>query len=240
VEHVSTTDTNPPDPRQRRVPLSLLEEPIPPRLFRFFKESDRHFAERFLNGEIYVSTLANCRCSEDQARADRGEAIHVLHSGRFVRSSSDPAVREGMARMGFDVSPGLNLHVWDNIAVDAIDDALVLCFTLEASEHALRRFGPFGVEVTRPRDFLEILTTLIYHNVQGRQMWALMGKVRYAERGFTIDEPDPGPVGFVKPPSFAADREYRMLWRFREPLSLQPGAVSSPQFAPLLRKANSW
>lgn len=203
-------DTLKPDFFQTRYHvLDRIEGPVYRRL------SKREYAEDFCRGYIRLSTLATCRNHFDPLRRDDGEAIHFYASG----PSLDLSTKAGLAsahQMGFGVGP--NCVAENCFGFAQIPDALLLCFSERSDLTALGSC----VKIIKPRRFFSRLSEAICRAFRDRHPVGILGHVRYRDREFFGADPQPAPIGFIKPVSYAPEAEVRMLWQVSATEGLDP------------------
>lgn len=200
-------------------------------VYRFFnKESE---ADALAAGNVWISTLQACRRYENAERGDRAEGTTVYATGRIAGDTSDPELALVAKRMGVEIgSNARNVALIDNIVTTHVDDALVLCTTELFDPSSLSQaFGDHCVRISNPVEFFKIVSLSLRRYVVLRG--ALMGRVVYGPRHHRGLEPyPPGPLGFVKPPVYAAQHEVRMLWDVHPAQRpLKPGLLDCPESA---------
>lgn len=221
-----------PNPRTSTIQCIELNE-SPRSVFRFLKRKDH--AEQFMDGEIYLTTLEECRRYEESGRGDPGEATQTYFSGHVVGGSNDPALVEIAARSGITIGPGCpNVTISNSQRVTRLPDALVLCTTgIFDPDNMAETFGEWCIEIIDPRSFRLELTKALARAEPVRQ--AVMGTVQYRPREYTGLEPAPGPIGFVKPPDvYSPQQEFRFLWLLAKD-DYSPVKVVAPELRKFLR-----
>src|SRR5262249_13799544 len=117
-----------------------------PVAYRYFEKEE--WADAFCAGNPWLSTLQQCRKTDDSQRADPGEAKH-LH---FADDTSAWRTNEDLKALGIEITPearpyvrleNLKFHQW-------LGDAVVLCSSLELSDALAARFGKYCVQVDDP------------------------------------------------------------------------------------------
>ncbi len=186
-------------------------DPDPPRLlYRYFATDER--ARAFSTGRIYLSTLQNCRNHEDAERADPGEASSGYISGTLSGDSdTDPRLLNRLRRSGIQVTH-FSGEISNNLSYQQIPDAYLLCLSTVNSPELCERFGDYVVQVRDSRRlFCAIIDTMERLGYLGS---VEIGCVRYGHRDGVEDDPEIGPIGFVKPEwPYAIEREVRLMWR---------------------------
>lgn len=204
-------------------------------VYKFFKEEDH--ANTLARGDVYLSTLGNCRAYETPERGDPEEGYETYSANNLSGGSNDPQFVE-QARRGSIIIQGHcdNIQIGKVTRVASLEDAYVLCTTTEFSpENLNEEFGRFCVEIKDPREFFIAVSNKINSRSAIRQ--AAIRKVIYADRKYTgLDEP-PGPMGFVKPSSpYEKQKEFRFLWVMERMGELNPPLLSCPEISSLCRR----
>lgn len=180
-------------------------------LFRYF-DVEEH-ADSFCRGEIRLSTLETCRRAEG-VRGDREEAMHAFHVDRIFGPADDPAIQRAVSRTPFRFTGGGQVDMRGFTAVQQLPDAHVLCMTRQPDAMPdvtlAQRFGSYCIRINFPRALFKRLTAALGGEQELRE--GVAAPVVYAPRARGIFEDPPAPLGFVKPETFAPEREYRMLW----------------------------
>jgi hypothetical protein len=197
-------------PERQTVNLLPLKQRTPERIYRFFHEE--RYADALVDGFVWLSTLEECRRYEDSARGDREEGTLTYNTGTITADGDDPTLQLISQRCGIHIGPGCtNITLWFFSKFRKIPDAWLLCTTEAYAPENMAAFGKYCVEITSVATFFDRLTSAIRREVQIRE--GAHGAVRYTSRTYRFDEPEPGALGFVKPPDvFAKQREYRMVW----------------------------
>jgi hypothetical protein len=203
-------------------------------LFRRFDKLE--YAEALCRGEVWLSTLQRCRVYEDSEQGDPGEAIHKFDSGNAAGSTEDdPDFRLVAERFGLLQGRLIASSIRHSRMVQQIPDAWVLCASQDFDTALEGNFGKFGVRIDRPRRFFNRVSFALRFEMVNDIIWPEAGLVRYRPRQYMGVQPEPGPLGFVKPDRYAYQREARMLWRATPPYSqgeeLTPVSVRCPSVA---------
>jgi len=182
------------------------DPPEPEFVYRFMDKAE--YAQAFLDGRIWLSTLSYCRRVEE----DPGEGTDTHHSGMIEGHGDDPFLQEMAARSSVGVGKDVrDLTMRDNTLVTEDADAWVLCTTLKPDGHCKRKFGPFGVRIRRPATFFTAISQHMQanHGV-GR---CTIKHVDYGTRDRFGRQAPPKYRSFLKPKDrFAQEEELRMLW----------------------------
>lgn len=205
---------------------------MPLTVYKYFTETAH--AELFLAGSVRITTLSYCRSCEDPARADENEAIHVYNTGTITGDSDNLALVERARRAGIKIGAGVKgVVLSNNIGEQVLKDAYVLCTT---EEPGATHFGAYCVEIQNPSNLLDPLTRAIEAHAAGVR--GHFGRVIYTSRRTTEDEPEPGPLGFVKPADrFGHEKEVRYLWTVQHVEgTLQPIVVDCAEVARYSRR----
>ena len=178
------------------VKLSNHANKVPGSVYRFFKEEWQ--AEALCRGEVWVSTLEECRGYEDPLQGDPDEAKHTYRSGTISGGSSDPGFVEVASRCAIYVGGNVkNFTISDFTIIHSIRDAYVLCTTKEFSPDVLSdTFGNYCVEIINPNSFYEKVTAEI--SKKTHLISSSLGEVKYRRREFSGLDVPPGKLGFVK------------------------------------------
>jgi hypothetical protein len=181
---------------------------IKDRVFRCVRTADR--AEQLLRGEIRISTLETWRRIEDAAQGDAEEGKHEYYPGPFSGRPGAADTRLIAQRIGFPRMAMTNFNVNNSVVYEGIPDAWGLCAAHENTPEVRAAFGEYVIRIRRPVEFFHDLTTALMRVTSLKE--GVIGRVIYAERTYELTEPEPGPLGFVKPTSYASQLEVRMLW----------------------------
>lgn len=199
-------------------------------VYRFFKEESH--ADALCRGDVWISTLNECRKYEDPLQGDPEEAVHTYTSGFISGNGSDKDVVTTASRLGIFIGEGAtNITIGGGIHVSTIHDAFVLCTTREFSPKKLSNtFGNYCVEILSPREFFCEVTASLREIVQLKQ--SRMGAVIYRNREYSRLEAPPGPLGFVKPhDKYAPQKEIRFLWEYEGEEEIAPLLIKCPNVA---------
>lgn len=187
---------------------------VPQQVFRFFDEED--YAEQFLRGEIYMSTISACRKAEDAERSDPDEASMLYDSGDLTIKDSDmdPDAAHVFASMDIHVDPGVrvtNMKIENGRSERRLTDAWVICTTLNHAPDKMSGFGKFCIRINRPDYFFHLVSGALADErtiVEGQY-----GAVVYSDRRYRGRGNSPGPILFVKPPDkYVHQAEFRFGW----------------------------
>ena len=217
--------------RRRRTSIEHLAR-RPTAVYRFCHE-EAH-ADALCRGAVWISTLEACRGYEDPQRGDSGEGTLSYNTGFIQADGTSDALRLIGARAGISIGPGCkNVTLSDNTRHTKLQDAYVVCTTLAfAPEDLSEAFGRYCVRIRSPEAFFAAVTTRLASYCPLAAAHA--GPTIYSQRYFRGLEPEPGPVGFVKPPDqYKHQKEYRFLWTIAEQRQLCPFSLSVPAVAEL-------
>lgn len=189
-------------------------------VYRFFPAEEH--ADALIKGRVWVSTLETCRAFEDRQRGDKDEGTSKYNSGTATGDSADTLLQFISTRAGIYIGPSCsNITVSNNTRKTRIPDGWLLCATERYAPDRMEGFGKFCVEIQQADEFFRRLTALIGSEYAISE--ALHGPVLYASREFRFTDPQPGPLGFVKPvDDYEQQQEYRMLWQPKDSSSIQP------------------
>jgi hypothetical protein len=171
-----------------------------PYVFRSF-EKEEH-VRAMLDGSIYLGSLESWRASEDPGRGDPGEAIHTYHQRVHAGRVGDPDTNEVIRRLGdpVGVPEGGGVILLHNIAQEGIEDALGISCVRTYQPDKMKDIGSLAVRIRRPKYFFLRLCACI--NCVEPIAMGRIGYMKYAPREYNDLEPEPGPLGFVKPRGF--------------------------------------
>jgi hypothetical protein len=225
LEGIPPSEKAAPQPR-----LFYLDSRIPSVLYRFFEE-EKH-ANALVKGEVWISTLDVCRNYEQQGRGDSSEGELTYNSGYIRGDGDNPALRETARRSGIGLGEGVrNITISNNTHYQRLPDAWVLCATEDYQLEGIKGIGRHCVRINNPVEFFRRLTAALHIACGIRE--AVLGRIRYSVRAYRSLEPEPGPIGFVKPPdTYAHQKEVRMFWTPRnhqerlEPTLLKAQAIA--------------
>ena len=200
-------------------------------LYRFLRDPD--YADQFVAGNIFISTLSECRGYEAAAgRGDPGEGTLRHRSGDLILSGDNPEDLEIARRAGLVIIPGGGtLTLSGNVAEHKLEDAYVLCTTERFSPDKLSdTFGKHCVRIDDAKTFFDRTSRALVASLKsGRLDRAFMGCVSYTGRELQGRQQQPAPNGFLKPPDLYADQqEVRMLWSMTPQVRLEPFLLKVP------------
>jgi hypothetical protein len=198
------------DNRHMRIVSKIDQFRWPVSLYRYFGRPE--WADDFVRGRLKVSTLQECRRHEDATRRDPREGITFERIDNVA--TNDPAeAAEVLAMMNIRANVrGLYAH--GNVVERRLDDAMVLCFSLEYSDQLASHMGQYCVEVIRTEAFFRGLTDALARHGQVI-LDGTADRVYYDAHDLNAQNrhlrADRAP-GFTKTPDFSLEKEYRMLW----------------------------
>lgn len=180
-------------------------------LYRFF--STEAYADRFVNGYIWISTLEACRNAENAAARDEGEGSLLRHVE--YADGDDPQFMQMLAQTGLvqiknaEKAPGVRMtECFFNVSPGR--NGYVLCLTERCDEVLREKFGGFCVKVNDPFGFFQTVTPRIGQVVPITV--AEIGRISYLGRKLRNYEGTETPIEFIKPHTFAPEKEVRMYW----------------------------
>lgn len=204
-------------------------------VFRYFDEAWK--ADALAAGDVWVSTLGECRKYENSAQGDREEAHETYNSGYIRGNGDNPALVEIGRRCGIEIGPGCqNITLSNNTRITSIPDAYVLCTTRGFVDGRLTEdFGQYCVEITNPMLFFQCVSSKLMSDIAMSSVAA--GEVIYSDRYYRGLQKPPGPIGFVKPADqYASQNEFRFLWVPRSTNDLSPFLLPVPEVASICRR----
>jgi hypothetical protein len=210
-----------------------MARPIGPSVYRIIHGAG--YADSLAAGEVYLSTLSECRKHEDPERGDTREAKRTYHTGPDRVFGKDAQGSHVFKQLGPRVFSGPvdGVSLADCSATVQILDAFVLCTSAFYLPDDLASLGKQCVRIDRPRQFFEIVTREV------AKKYPIgppdIRRVIYAPRDYSGMESPSGDLGFVKPPDpYAKQREVRMLWVLSgKPRTLKPEIFHCPEVAHL-------
>lgn len=219
------------------MPLSVVDwdsaiyETPPDRVFRFFEDPEH--ADALAAGNVWLSTLRDCRTKEHPLQGDAGEGVHTYHSGSWRGNGDDPEIQLVARRSGIRIE-GSNVSMRGNVHVTSIPDGFVLCATESFDPGELSEtFGKHCVEIENPVGFFKAVQRAFPPDSITR---GVFGKVKYRERVYKGVAEEPGLIGFVKPKKYAHQREMRFLWYTSGQRLIKPFLLSVPDAAQFCKR----
>lgn len=205
------------------------------KLYRFFDEE--RYAEDFMRGGIWISTLESCRNAEEPDRRDVGEGTLIYNTGTVTGDGDDPRLQAIARRADFYVHPGARGTTFINCESRVkVLDSYVLCLTERFEPDAMEGIGKFAVEITDPHVFFRRVTAELRQHRPIRN-WTYRA-VTYTSRTYReLETPPPADVSFIKPPDpYAKQQEVRGVWQTYTMRNCQPFLLRCPAVRPLLRR----
>lgn len=193
-----------------RIVSNGMNDPI----YRFVHGRDH--ASSFKNGDIYISTMQNCREYENKSRGDRDEGRIKYAITDYMCDKSTPGFEEAMRRVGFWPISGNPTMSFKNCAViNDLGNSYVLCTTLKHIPNILSKdFGDHCFKIEDPALF----GLVIARRIQLEDKCDLdfkIGHVAYTGRVFEDINADHHHPFFIKPKEYEAQKELRMVWTIR-------------------------
>lgn len=204
------------------------------KVYRFLNEET--YADAFASGELRISTIETCRKYEDPLQGDAHEGTMLYRSRDYSKADWDtPGLREDALRAGIHIGPGVDgITMYGNTSHDRVQDALVLCTTVNFRPQDLSTFGKYCVEIHDVDEFFAVLTTALYQRYPIHKFYA--GLVQYRNREF-VGEAPPVHIGFIKPRHpYEPQQEFRMLWTVRTQKPLTAGNIVVPELSQFCRR----
>ncbi len=203
-------------------------------VYKFFQE-EAH-AEALCKGYVWLSTLETCRAYENKQRGDPSEAIHTCYYDYLTGGSSDADFVSAASRMGIKIDDGCHNLTFENPSHEVIlPDAFVLCTTNEFIPAELSEdFGDYCVEISNPNEFFKRVSLALHDDI-GMQRGA-MGPVQYMSRDYHGTDETPRPIGFIKPESYSAQKEFRFLWIPQDENNIKPRGLRCQEITELCKR----
>lgn len=183
-------------------------------LYRTFPKAE--YADDFMKGKVFISTLKRCREMEDKIRQDPGEGTMTYHSG-VIDGRDQAASRIIRERFRFNTEGRVNFC--NNTFMGRVPDAFIFCQTRTFAP----KFGEHVVRIDYPRLLFRVMSKALGAFDGTEKGW--MKSVQYRDRVYAGLEPTPD-VGFIKPVQpFAKEREVRMVWPRISGKSVRPDGL---------------
>jgi hypothetical protein len=204
------------------------------RVFRYFKE-ERH-AEALMQGDVWLSTLNQCREYETVGQGDPEEATEFYRLRyAFQGTTEDPDFARMAKRAGVEFGASQNVEIVMSESTKRISDAFVLCTTEKQAAATSAVFGLYCVEINQPAKFGELVHRRLLQKHPAIR--GMLNRVNYAPLEYRDLEEPPGSLGFVKRPDAFADQcEVRFLWIPVQQTNLKPFGITVPGVARLCRR----
>jgi hypothetical protein len=199
-------------------------------LYRTFPKAE--YADAFMSGKIFLSTLDRCREMEGDVRQDRGEGTITYFPGFVSGSDNTAALRMATQRVGIHVDERAlsGVTIEKITSKNRLPDAYVLCL----SRVIVPKFGQHVVRVDHPRFLFRALSKALgafnealgaySGKPAGEQGW--MQSIQYRNRVYGGTGRGPPHIGFIKPATpFAEEREVRMLWSWISGKPVRPDGL---------------
>lgn len=181
-------------------------------LYRFFASKER--ADQFANGEIWISTLAECRKHEDFHQGDADEGSNTFHISSFESGTTEQEIESKILnRLRFDTN-GAKIIMKDCKSKTSIKNAFLLCTTKNKDIENLSDKWKYGVQINTTSKKLNFLlnASLIFNN-KVPVVSNLYGITNYnISRDFSDINNPPPHSAFLKPQIHASQEEYRFYW----------------------------
>lgn len=182
---------------------------VPAKVYRFLGEEIH--ADALARGDIWVTTLDDCRRKESARGGDAWDAMINQTRRPIFGHGDDPAVQEALRGLVSLPPYARNISISNNIYSTVHPNAWVFCSTLEYEPAWMaERFGKFCVVIKEPMCFFYQLTQAI-RRAQKLSAFGL-GPVVYQGPTY-VGTAAPRHPGFVKRPDpYSREREFRMIW----------------------------
>jgi len=202
-------------------------------LYRCFKE-EAH-AEALTQGKVWISTLDVCRQYENAMQGDPLEATNLYFSGPAI-SIDEPNGHEIARRSGIHLENATGGIISHNFCTTTLENAFILCSTMASdTEDLTDDFGHFVVEIRKPQFFLHRVADALKRSIAIPRYG--LGPIEYTKPlAVGIDEIHP--LGFVKRPEYAEQREFRFIWftTSNNASAIKPFSVDVPAIVSLCRR----
>jgi hypothetical protein len=214
----------------------VIRAPNPPQHFDvLYRAVDKpEYAEDFANGRVWITTVQQCRATEDAQRRDTGEMPTLYYFGGTVTGDPhDPAFREIAQRQVGPFTPGPSARHWtfsNNTVRTSVLNAFLLC-TSPYPNAVSPKFGSHLIRINQPHEFL-IALSLALHAERRTLQYGIVGRVKYeweyaGPRTYQGLDPEPDQA-FGKPVRYEDEREVRMVWSMVNPRQ-KPFLLNCPQ-----------
>lgn len=207
------------------------------RVFKFVPEA---FAQDFAKGIVRISPASDFRRQDgvSGAQNDLSEltTIAKIQDGEEVISSAHPAFKDFLQFYRNGIRQEIEFVV-SGESVTTFGNALLFCasaaFDCEMRSRMIAEFGASAVfEVSDINEFAKVLSA--HHYLEN--LTCQHQSIQYSEHASSSPSvQESKPVNpFVKGPSFAWQREYRIVWEGET--NFEPFNVSDARLSPLIRR----
>lgn len=204
-------------------------------IYRSFDSEE--YADNFVAGNIWLSTLERCRQYEDPLQGDSGEATHLYSSGLINGGSNDAKFVRAAGNMGVKIEPGCSNITFNNcVSIQKLHDAFVICTSEIFDPKLSETFGNYCVEISDPKKFFAAISEALRHQPHIDFAWAGWGKIKYRDRTYGGLEDSPGSLGLVKPIKYAHQKEIRFMWGVKDDKPIAPFSLFVPELKNLCRR----
>lgn len=217
------------------LPRFGIETPTPTAVYRYI--NDDEYAERMLDGYLYIPTLQMSRDREDEERGDKYEGYKRYYVESASGSLDSPKVRYAAEQLGVsfgDSSAGNVSFAWCS-SNKRFSDAYILCTSRVLTPHMFESFGKHCIEIVNIPLFYEIVSEIlerdydVYHGIAAKTI--------YNDRWYSGEElPPKAHVELLKPANYKHQREYRFAWNTRGKGTLKPLTIYSEKFKQLFKR----
>ncbi|OOH81314.1 hypothetical protein BOW65_09540 [Pseudomonas koreensis] len=205
------------------------------KLYRFFETEE--YAEQFLKGEIYITTLEKCQNLKNPSQGDVGEGTMSYSMTSAGFDSNDPEHLARARLAGIRMSPGVQGMEFSSTRSQSSKNCYILCMTKEFSPEVFADdFGRQCVEISNPALFFELVSAALDREKTFKTGGA--ASILYVDRDYKQDKvPVQYPIGLVKPPDlYASQKEFRFFWTVDKPEGIQPFLLRVPEAANLMKR----
>ncbi len=206
----------------------------PKKVYRLFKEKWQ--AECFLKGDIWLSTLEECRNYENSEQGDpnEGKQVHLVSS--VSGSPAEPRIQEIARRQGIEIGTsggGGSISISQNVHTSVHENSYLLCTSKVYNERLKDVFGQYVVEITDVYEFNSRLSFSLFD--QFKIFQGMAGEVQYTKQTYLDLEPIPKrEIFLIKDNRYEYQKEFRFVWRAHKPM-IKPFLFSCPSLSYLCK-----
>lgn len=213
-------------------------------LYRFFETKE--YADTFANGEIWISTLKECRKHDDPQQGDPDEGSMTYQQGVLIIEN------RVITQEDYDIAHSASIGIPEpgtfvkgpitligNSKTRFINNAYLLCTTSDPNAITKQSNNwKYGVKINLPKEDFHKIVTSAFDNkriilTKDKHGWAKYGD----NRVFYDYKRPPTDLAFIKPNRHAVQSEYRFLWISNEEHDYKKGILlNCPSLKPYLEK----
>lgn len=193
-------------------------------LYRYFNEE--RYAESFLNGNVWISTLQKCREYEDPQQGDLYEASTIYNhkpiriQNRIITKEEVESLNHAGISLGVEAGEFVKgpIDINNNTTIRQIFNSFILCTTtnpnhLQSQSNEWR----YDVKINLPYEH--------FHTILTREMMRKFEHFDYVDHGYAIynksryySSPNniPDNIMFLKPNFQEKQSEYRFVWKVKD------------------------